>query len=226
MESRVQQIRSRGYWEILIRPAHFVARRVDNIADLFPIVRDRAVQISGWDFPHIDRNAKPGIGQDWIEQEVDWHIFVERWRIYQSGQFVFIGGFQGEWDDPDYPRSHLPPHYPVLTIEDALRKNHETFTFAQRLALSPAGDARLTIRITAHQLAGRHLHTCSPNRMGFIEPRVAQIPQFVQEAEFEKELLLSESANLAGRWATELFRRFGWDPAPTVLESIRREISP
>ena len=191
---------------------------------VFRMVQDRSVQLSGWDFPHVDAANFPRIGEDWVEQEIAWLVYAERWRMYQSGQFTFIGTYQGEWEDPDYPRAHLPPHHPVLAIEDVVRTAHEVFQFAQRLAMSSAGDSRMLVRLVARAINDRSLHTLSPLRH-LRGPRTAQISDFQQEDVFDRDELVADLERHADRWATELFRRFGWDPAPGVLEGILRDVS-
>lgn len=108
MNPVVEKIKSRGYWRVLIRPGDYQPTRVANILSLRKIISECSVQISGWDFPHVSSRSEPTIGQDHIEQVIDWEHYVQYWRFYQSGQFVFYGGVWNDWRD----QSSLSPKPP------------------------------------------------------------------------------------------------------------------
>jgi hypothetical protein len=62
-----------------------------------PILERVKVSLRGWDFPHIDYKVKQLIYKNWIEQSFDWYIYVEFWRFYQSGQFIYLDGNREDW---------------------------------------------------------------------------------------------------------------------------------
>jgi hypothetical protein len=57
------QVRSRGRWEVTIRPAGFAPTRV-SFSDLEDVVRTAAVKLRGWAFPHVDHRAQVARGVD------------------------------------------------------------------------------------------------------------------------------------------------------------------
>jgi hypothetical protein len=59
------QVRSRGRWEVTIRPAGFAPTRV-SFSDLEDVVRTAAVKLRGWAFPHVDHRAQVARGVDWV----------------------------------------------------------------------------------------------------------------------------------------------------------------
>ena len=81
---QVDKIQSRGHWRVVVRPSTFVKDRVKNILDLKPLLESCAVKLRGWDFPHIDYRTEIEIGDDWVAQPVDWEMYIEYWRFYQS----------------------------------------------------------------------------------------------------------------------------------------------
>src|ERR671919_1952560 len=93
------KIQTRGYWRVVIRPANFQQVRVKNVLDLKRILESSAVHFRGWDFPHVDYESDPEIGEDWVSQGIDWEMYVEYWRFYQSGQFLHLDGFKEDWLD-------------------------------------------------------------------------------------------------------------------------------
>lgn len=224
MSDVAQKIKSKGYWSVVIRPGTYLEDRVSNFSNLFPLARALSVQIRGWDFPHIDSHSTPELGARSVSQELDWNGYIERWRMYQSGQFVYHGAFWYDWDDWKPPdRFGNLKGGPFFLIEDCVARYSEFMEFASRLSLSPAGDQRIFVEIGAHALSGRQAVIQSPRRGGFFRPRGATIPEFMLKAEFDREQLVAESKKIALEWARELFRRFDWDPSDEILESIREE---
>lgn len=55
---------------------------------------DAKVSLRGWDFPHVDMRQVFN-GPEYIFGVVDWHRHLELWRLYLSGQFVYLGNL---WD--------------------------------------------------------------------------------------------------------------------------------
>ncbi len=223
MSNTAEKIKSKGYWRVIIRPATYSKERVANILELFPLVQRLSIQIRGWDFPHIDINTNPKLGTHSVGQEVDWSGIVERWQLYQSGQFIYMGAFLSDWGFYRRPVSFADQNDgPFLLVEDCVARYSEFMEFSSRLALSPAGDQRVFIEIGAHNLSGRQLLLAS-RRGGFLRPFSAATPEFVKSQEFNREELVAESRQIGLEWARELFRRFGWDPSAEILESIRSE---
>lgn len=217
MNTLAAKIKSQGYWRIRIRPAEYVPNRIANISELHPLVRRSSVDIRGWDFPHTDVNLS--VHQSYVTQENDWEHFIELWRLYQSGQFAYLGALVTDWP------SHFlrfPAGGRVVWVEDAIAKYVEVLEFAARLCASPAGSNRMWIEIGVHGLRDRHLTTTSSMAM-FLRGRTAAYSddKFILQGEFSREQLLAETEQIALRWSQDLFRRFNWNPEHEVLEEIR-----
>jgi len=155
----LDKIRTRGYWRVAISPTKFDKTHISKDTDLFAIIEKRSVRLRGWDYPHIDYQAQPLKGADWVGQEYDRQDEIEVWRLYTSGQFVHFFALAGEWRDHSAvwpPEPGWEPGrnmYYVQTVYSFV----EILEFASRLALSPAGAAFMRVRIEIHGLQGRHL---------------------------------------------------------------------
>jgi hypothetical protein len=221
MNTLAAKIKSKGYWRIRIRPTEYMSNRIANISDLHPLVQRLAVDIRGWDFPHADFNSVEdlSIHQSYVTQQTDWEHFIEQWRIYQSGQFAYVGALVTDWPSRF---SHFQADSMIVWIEDAIAKYIEVLEFAARLCASPAGANRMWIEVGVYGLRDRHLATTSAMAM-FLRGRTATYAddKFVLQEEFSREQLLAEAEQIAFRWSQELFRRFNWDPEHEVLEGIR-----
>jgi hypothetical protein len=214
MSELTKEIRTAGYWEVAIHPASFREKRIPSLLDLEPMLQKCVVAVRGWDFPHIDRQARVIPRLDFIEQESDWEQFRERWRFYQSGLFVILRAMHYDWRDRSswHPRDAGWKRGATLGIGEALYALFEVFELAARLSNTPAGDDRMRVAITAGGLQGRMLVVDDPRRFGF--PRaehVAAIESFPLDLQYSRAELLANPAELAVAAARELFARFNWD---------------
>lgn len=226
-----QRIRSAGYWEAVIRPATHVPTRVP-IAKLESIVERNAVQIRGWDFPHVDRRKPPARLQDSIVNATEWEHIAELWRFYQSGQFVSLRAMWTDWRD----RSGFWPVGPneqwrrggQLLMLDAFYSLVEIYEFAARLSATDAGDSTMVIDVTVGGLQGRDLKMESPTRAGLSWSTPAQLSVLrLPTHSIGRDELIADPVKLAVIGASELFSRFGRDDLdPKIirdwLDDLRR----
>jgi hypothetical protein len=226
LSALLEKIRSKGHWEVVIRPNKFNKLKLPDISALYPLLQKISVQLRGWDFPHLDWKTPPHIDIDWIGQECDYEDILEIWRFYQSSQFVHISGIRYDWIDPQ-----LLPHWkfnnpplPVLGIGDTLFRLTEIFEFASRLALTEAGDEQMHLQIVLKGLRGRSLWIDGKNRMPFVQPHTSEIDKFPYSIQVSKTKLIAEPRDLAIEAAIELFRRFGWNPTPEQLRGQQSEL--
>lgn len=225
MSAIVDLIKSRGYWDVEIRPQTFVEKRVPKKTQLIAILRSSAVQLRGWNFPHITHNQDPAIEQDRIEQEHRWNHYVESFRFYQSGLFVDLAGFPEDWRDSS---GLWPPDSSGWTwgrdfhIENAVYRLTEILEFASRLSETPAGDEVMEVQVKCVGLKGRSLHV-GPNRMPFLSPHTAQGNVFSYTAQLSKPQL-TQARDVALDAAGHLFDQFGWDAQTDVLRDVQRQL--
>ncbi len=225
MTALLHKIRSRGYWQAVIRPTTFAGQRIPDISSMYAIVQNASVDLRGWDFPHIDTHSRPHIDVDWVGQESEWDAFLEVWRLYQSGQFVDIAGMWHDWHDQSTvsaaPQGWKPGA--VLAVLDALYRFTEIFEFAARLALTDAGDELMHIEVMISGLEGRSLWMDSLKRPLFkkYETSVQALPYRV---DLPRTQLIAEPRELALTPAMELFRRFGWQVTVERLREFQAEL--
>lgn len=214
MSDLTREIRSAGYWEVTIRPKVFRPDRVPDLLDLQTILERSVVSVRGWDFPHIARNERVLPHLDFIQQESDWQQFRERWRFYQSGQFVILRAMHYDWRDRSewYPADAHWRRGAILGISEGLWAFFEIYEFAARLSNTKAGDEQMRVSIKVGGIQNRMLVVDDPRRFGI--PRaehVAAIDVFPIDGEFSRTELLTNSAGLAVIAARSLFQRFNWD---------------
>ena len=224
MTALTDRIRERGHWRIAIRPERYVENRVELIHRLFPLVEGAAVEIRGWDFPHIDRTQAPHIDVDWVGQESEWQHHLEAWRLYMSGQFIDVAGFPSDWRDQSavWPADGGWEAGKELGVGEVVYKLTEIVEFGARLALSEVGDAQMYMGIIVGGLSGRQLIIDDPRKVPFMHPYVCEIEELPLERSIEREDLVGRPREVSVEFARELFARFGWNPsAETLLGFLR-----
>lgn len=226
MSELTREIRSAGFWFVVIHPIPFVPDRVKPITELFPLISRLAVEIRGWDYPHVDRDPEPTPGVDSVGQELSWDNHAESWKFYQSGQFVALTAFTYDRRDKSdlWPSDASWRRGALLGIGDALYRFVEIFELAARLSKSVAGDETMHISITVGGLQGRVLAVDSRNRWPLRHAPPATIPEFTLADDFGRLELAADSLTPAIAWAQELFRRFGKEISADDLRDWLKEL--
>ena len=220
MSDLADTIKSRGFWRVTVRPSRFDPNHIDDYNRLFAVVRDSAVELRGWDCPHIDTQNPPRRENAWVGQETGWEHYRELWRLYRSGQFLFLGGYEEDWRD----HSGLWPHPPkwesgrLLWIQDAIFSLTEFSKFAGRLAATEAAGPRMVFEIAFENLEGRVLRNDQRNVDPHVFAKRAQVNEWLWKRELTRAELAGATRELAATAAADLFARFGFEVA---VEEVR-----
>jgi hypothetical protein len=232
MSDLEEEIKSQGYWWIVIHPATYIPKRVE-LSDLETVLRRARIQLRGWDFPHIDERSPIKYRLKSITGSTDWMYYRELWRFYESGQFSYLIGIHEDWVDrttatnfgPGWgPPAALTAKGPLLGVGDALFRITEAFEFASKLAVTPAGGDKMHIKIEVHGLRGRMLWVDSQNRFPMDHEYRADINAFPFEDDYTATELASRGRELSAEVARQFFVRFGWRPPTETLRQQQNEL--
>jgi len=221
MSELLSKIKSRGYWQIVIRPRTFNPNRVADIAMLFPLLSKFVVHIRGWDFPHIDSRFPPQYGVDWVGQENDWDYHKGIWRFFQSGQFVYFLTMAVDWrvESPIWPVDLSKEPMTLLGVGDTIFTFVEIMDFASQLALSEAGDDNMQIDIKVGNIKGRELYVDTHRRRWpFFTSYRTQMQEYPYSKNIARPDLISGNKAYALDAAQQLFKRFGWNAPTEILQ--------
>ncbi len=226
----ISDIQSRGYWEVIIRPEQFEQERID-FGQLYLLIQNSAVNLRTHSFPNTPAAAPPP-GADWVSAHCRLHWIRETWRLYQSGQFIYLGGILDDWRDQfPYPSREGWKPGAVLSIEETVYRCTEFFEFASRLALAEAyrlaGDLRIDILLANLVLEGfqkRVLAVEPSKRLPIFDDFPTQADHIHYSRQYPKEELVSRPKQLALQAAMEIFKRFNWQPSEAYLQAIQSEI--
>jgi hypothetical protein len=229
MESGLaEKIRSRCYWQTVVRPVQFQQTHIKDYSRLLPIVREASVRLRGWDFPHVDdRWEAKRAGNDWVGEELAWQDHLELWRLYQSGQFVSLRGLWHDWQGSSEVNPEGAGPTNSLPLWDSIYRLTEIYEFAARLALTEAGDALMRVEVMVGGLQGRVLAQDHPRKTG-LRKYVFLADDFSYPAPDSDpipiETLVGQPRELAAEALVELFRRFEFAASTDVVRSWQDEL--
>jgi hypothetical protein len=226
MSEVLSKIKTRGYWEVLIRPAKFVENRIESLGRCKEIIRDLSVRWKGWYYPHYSFKNPPTNGIDYIEQSLDFQQYLEFWRYYQSGQFIHFFGMVEDWQDQvtEWSKTNLKP-FEALDVIDALYTFTEIYEFMSRLAAKELLGDSCKISITLHRTKNRQLIMLDRKRhfSGLYKSELEPIPREISISTAE---LMAKSAELSLDHTIWVFEKFNWDNPPrgVLLEDQKKLI--
>jgi len=225
------KIRSKGYWDAVIRPGNFDEERV-NYEALEDTLESIVVSLRGWPVPYVDRRTAFLRGDDWIGQDIDAKrvSHYEAWRFFTSGQFNQIRAVSADWrtgsDWQTGSETRVPHGFTsVIEVWEILFYLTEVFEFATRLSLSPAGDEAMTVSVRLDGLGGRALVVDQPKRIPFDHPYGPPPPSLAFEATLSRQELAAKPREAAVEMARDFFLRFGWKPSREQLAEWQRELT-
>ncbi len=229
-ETTLAKLKTRGYWRIEFYPTSFSERVVSSLLTCKEIMRDTSVQFRGWDVPHIphNRDDKQNIyvkDSNRCEAWIDWHLFKEVWRFYQSGKFTFLDGLNEHWYDEfdGWGANPLPELEPgtVVDVINVIYTLTELTYFFHNLAGKLPEIKEWSVRVTLNNVNGNRLATLDRTRTplhgGYIShsANITAVDRTVTSTELKntkKCLLIAKDA------AQEVFQNFEWQAADVLID--------
>lgn len=222
MSELVNQIKSRGYWSLRIRPTEYVEHKVPR-TELFTTVQKSSVRLRGWDFPAVDSSGIEH-NDSFIASSTEWDAYREYWRMYESGQFVFLWGLYSDWADVQKHDSSPSSSGQTLDVVDVVYTATEMFEFAHRLSISEAGSSEIQIDIELHGISGRKLHADMRYYAGGLSRFQTSMNNFSRTFVVTRDELAKDKDIYALDMSKEIFERFGWTPNQGVIEQYQRKL--
>jgi hypothetical protein len=225
----IKKIKSKGYWEINIRPDIYNSQRLER-QKIKDIVRSAVVELRGWDYPHFrDREGEPYPILDGIEKIIDWSNHIEFWRMTKSANFYHLLALREDWmEDVEYrniwSRGDELKEKKWLGVFGTLYTLTEIFEFAKRLATQNIFDDNMIIDIKLYDLKNRQLVVDSYNRVPFMFPRTAKItePWNYHTQSFSVNDVLNKTEQIILDAFLDLIYLFEWENPP--IETFKNDI--
>jgi hypothetical protein len=211
-------IHSHGYWRVRLRPPAFHQARLKDKDQCRSVVYQTAIATEGWHFPILN-DTPYDEGSDWIAGAANSSVFIEYWRLYQSGQFIHhlalredhmgrLGLFHPQFFMPGEGRRYLTVTASVCMVTDIVE-------FAARLAYKGILVPSAVVGIELHAMAGRELTYMVPGRRlpgsFWFKDDIVRL-----EGVYSTEELIGRPLEIATILSLELFKKTGWE-APRSL---------
>ena len=211
-------IKSRGYWEVDIRPDEERRDRFESISDCMNKVKECVVLIRGWDYPHFGRHPPPYPMNRRIESYVDFGSNKEFWTMFLSGHFYHVFACEEDWLSNSAAvlekisgrpqQINIEPRT-VLGFIMTLYSYTEIFEFAIRLSQKGILGNKARIQITLHGMRDRTLTSFDRRRHIWNEYRCREntIPKDIR---VNVDDLISHGHEIAVDSTISVYELFTW----------------
>jgi len=227
VDDLLHEIKSRGHWEIRIRPSKFKDKKI-RLSDCREFVKECQVRQRGWYFPAIS-NKDPEFfaDNDGYVGTTNWQDHKEVWKFFQSGQFIhhfglwedYLAEYRGLFGNKDPAADKFPPGT-ILDVIGALFTITEIFLFASRLAKKDVFGKSLEIQLQLHNTNERKL-VITEGLRHLNENYICQIDDIILENKtFSVDEILTNHSKLAMDTTLELFDRFNWSYDEKSLRNV------
>jgi len=226
MSKIIEKIKSRGYWKINFRPL-IHEERLSPLSKCKDIVEKNAIQLRGWDYPHVprrrDEDTSLDPGNDYYQGWIDWRSHKELWRMYQSGQFIHYRGLWEDWDDED-PWVAQKPKMVNLGVAHTVYQITEIFEFLLGLVMENIYKEGVKVLIFLCNTRDRKLWLEKSLRLPFMIERITGASNIEFEAKFNEKEIIDNSSELAVKAVLHFFERFGWVPSEDLIRKDQEEL--
>jgi hypothetical protein len=222
------KIKSRGYWRINFQPVVAV-KKLKTLQETKEIVRDNAVRLRGWDYPHFPGRMDDDTGLEpcgeYYQGWIDWANHKEFWRMYKSGQFLHYLALREDWLEDDPWRTDLAqkikPKTKLGVVGSTIYQITEIMEFLSRLADTGLYDEGLKLSISLNNTEGRELWMESETRLPFIFPYKTGTNKIEIKEELSKEQMISDTQEIGFSIISQIFDTFGWENLP--VDTIKKD---
>lgn len=211
----ISKLKSKGFWEICIRPnSHTKDKLTLDVCK--QIIEKCQVRLRGWSYPPIgNKTEQYFFGQNYVEGLINFHVYLEVWRFYQSGQFVH---YQNFWEDSekgidwrigfrtDYEKQKT---LKVKGVTLTLYTIAEIFQLASNLINEKVYDDKIYISLKLHDVKGRSLATSEPLRILYKDYK-CMIDAITFEKIYDHKGFDENLSNYIMEAVKDIFQRFGW----------------
>lgn len=227
----IEKIKSRGYWRVNFQPIT-AAVRLDSMQKCKEIVEKNAVNLRGWDFPHIpsrdDETTGSSTSGNYYEGWTDWSNYKEFWQMYKSGQFLSYLALREDWFEESLTASswaeRIKPMTSLSILNSVIYEITEVFEFLSRLTSSGLYEEGVLVNMSLNNIENRELWIEDQARISFSYPRKTKAKELVFNKEYSKEDVINDSKKLANSMILEIFDAFGWNPSSEQISTDQEKI--
>lgn len=227
-QQTILKIKSRGYWKVWLRPSKYVENRIESLSQCHEIMRECKVLLRGWDYPHISSRNPPYNGLNYVESFVDWQMYKEVWRLYQTGQFIHFSGIKEDWFEEysGLASSRWENTTPgtIFGYINSLYKISEIYEFGARLAQKGIFGREIVLSVELFGMESRKLVSLDTPRL-IRRDFTCRINDLPFERIFSVEEFITENQKLALDHFIWILERFNFaNPPRDFLEREQKDL--
>jgi hypothetical protein len=222
-KSIIQIVKSRGYWEVDIRPVESKEDRFESIDDCFRKVASSTVELRGWPYPVYFTGKSPYPMQGRIEAASDYGPYKEFWTMFLSGHFYHLFAVREDWLSEGQGTSFqglidIKPGT-ALDFIMTLHSITEIFEFAMRLAQKRVFGKQCKIKIILNRMEGRRITSFYPGRL-ILRNYICKEKNPTFNITTNVEDLIGQGHVMALNVTIKIFELFSWN---TVSKEMLKE---
>lgn len=226
-KSLMELIKTRGYWEVDIRPDEPSEQRFRSISDCIDKVRESVVLLRGWDYPHFSSGSPLYPMQRRIESIVNFGFTKEYWTMFLNAHFYHLFACHEDWLEEDVfgpsRYSHISPGT-ILDFLSTLYSVTEIYEFAIRLAQKKVLGRRLRMKIKLFGMENRRISSLTPGRL-LVRSYVCREENITLDRKMRVDELIAKGHEIALDTTIEIFELFNWLKVPRdMLREDQRKL--
>ncbi len=206
-----------GYWELIAYPVDYDGDRIADLMTVGKCVSDSQVVLRGWYFPHIDRDNLSNFGKG-KQSFTIWERFIEGWRFYQSGLFIWRRAF---WEDVEGRKDNGKP---ILSFINAIYSITEFLLFLKRLYADSLQVPDIYLSIGLNRCNERKLVALDA-LVAFWGSDISREDVICVEEVLKVVDLQAEYKEIAAKYIKRVFQIFNWeDVSDEVIDGWQRKL--
>jgi hypothetical protein len=223
MSEIISKIKSRGYWEVQIKPTSLDPNRIETRGKCKEIIEKLAVKYGGRQYPRCSPGNEARKSAVYIVHAFDSRDTIEFWQYYLTGKFVHYFGMWEDWQDWEATSQGASESPKKLHVCGTVWRLAAIYEFASKLAAKNLLGEECTISVTLHGTKERALWSefyPSPFPPGTKVSTLDKIPRSLTIATDE---LFGDFDELAKKHAVFIFGKFNWDIPTNELDICQEE---
>lgn len=193
-----------GSWGVCIYPVSYQENLLQDQMQIKNLIDKAEVNLRGWNFPHTDMHGNASNFIKGRQSFTIWDRYVEAYRVYQSGLFIWKRAF---WEDiKDYNSDGKP----VLSFISAIWSVTEFFLFFKRYYESISLESDLHFRISLEGTKDRKLVSSYPG-VDLWKDYISNEYYIPIEEDIKVVDLKAYYKEIANRIISKIFLVFNWD---------------
>jgi hypothetical protein len=233
--STLHKLKTRGYFIVDVYPNTINEERITPVIKCKEVLKDSAIQLRGWDYPHIPTvtldHQNIYVAGSKVEAWIDWEQYKEVLQLHKSGHFLHLFGLFEDWFEEDSWNSgndiysKIKPGT-VLLIINMVYRITEVFVYLRNLVNTGLYDDGITVKLTLNNTKNRVLKVIEPSRAPlFMDYRCMQDSIEFPEKTYSKDEVLNNYLDIALENIVYLCNQFNWDAPPiNVLKEDQKKL--